>query len=72
LCAAALARFAALRFVLETFVRKEHLLASREDKFRSTVGALQNLIVIFHTLLRDPAGRRQATVQSIPEASGSR
>ena len=57
LCAAALARLTAFGLVLEAFVREEHLLAGREDKLCSAVSALQNFIVIFHVLLRDPAGR---------------
>ena len=49
-----LAGFAAFGFVLKSFVREEHLLASRENELRSTIGALQDLVMVFHTLLRGP------------------
>jgi len=51
--AVTLAGLASLRFVFEPFVGKEHLLAGCKNKLCSTVSALQNLIVIFHMLLRD-------------------
>src|SRR6266403_6282625 len=45
LCFAVLA---ALRFVLEAFVRKKHLLAGREYELGTTLRTLQHSIVIFH------------------------
>ena len=50
--AVCLTRLAPLRFVLEAFVGEKHLLASGEYEFGSTIGALQDLVMIFHTLLR--------------------
>jgi len=47
-----LTRLAPLRFVLEAFVGEKHLLAGSEYEFSSTFGALQDLVMIFHTLLR--------------------
>ena len=48
------AGLATLGFVLKSLVREKHLLAGGEDEFRSTIGALQNLVIVFHTLLRGP------------------
>ena len=48
------AGFATLRFVLESLVREEHLFAGREYELRSTIGAFQDLVMVFHTLLRGP------------------
>jgi hypothetical protein len=48
------AGFATLGLVLETLVREEHLLAGREHEFGSTIGAFQDLVMVFHTLLRGP------------------
>jgi hypothetical protein len=53
-----LAGFAPLRLVLEALVGIKHLFAGCEDEFGSTIGAFQNLIVIFHALLRNLAGVR--------------
>jgi hypothetical protein len=47
-----LTRLAPLGFVLEALVGEKHLFAGREYKFGSTFGALQDLVMIFHTLLR--------------------
>jgi len=60
------AGFAAFGFVLKSLVREEHLLAGREDEFRSTVGALQDLVMVFHTLLRGPGslGAGRGALQS--------
>jgi len=52
LSAVGLTCFATLRFVFEAFVGEKHLLAGRENKFRSAIRALQNLVMVFHTLLR--------------------
>jgi len=54
LCPIRFAGLAALRLVLKPLVREKHLLAGREDEFRSTIGALQDLVMVFHTLLRGP------------------
>jgi hypothetical protein len=54
LCAICLARLATLGLVLESLVREKHLLAGRENEFCSTIGALQDLVMVFHTLLRGP------------------
>ena len=62
--AVALARFAALGFVLESLIYKEHLLAGGEDKFRTAFGAFQNFVMVFHTLLRDRVRRGQEAVES--------
>jgi len=51
ICFAGLATFG---FVLKSLVREEHLLAGRENELRSTIGALQDLVMVFHTLLRGP------------------
>jgi hypothetical protein len=51
-----LARLAPFGFVFKSLVNEEHLLAGGENKLRTTVGALENFIVIFHTLLRDQVG----------------
>ena len=48
------AGLATLRLVLESLVREKHLLAGRENELRSTIGALQHLVMVFHTLLRGP------------------
>jgi len=50
--ATGLTSLAPLGFVLEAFVGEKHLFAGREYKFGSTFGALQDLVMIFHTLLR--------------------
>jgi hypothetical protein len=48
------AGFATLGFVLETLVCEKHLLAGGENEFRSAIGALQDLVLVFHALLRGP------------------
>jgi hypothetical protein len=58
-----LARLTPLGFVLETLVGEKHLFAGGENELSSTFGALQDLIVVFHVLLRDLAGRVQAALQ---------
>jgi len=47
-----LARLAPLRLVLEALVGEEHLFARGEDEFSPTIRALQDLVMVFHTLLR--------------------
>jgi hypothetical protein len=54
LCAVCLAGLATLGLVLKSLVREKHLLAGGEDEFSSTVGALQDLVMVFHMLLRGP------------------
>src|SRR5262249_13325856 len=49
------AGLAPLGLVLEALVGEKHLLASSEDKLCATFRAFQNLIVVFHRLLRRPA-----------------
>lgn len=61
------AGLATLGFVLESLVREKHLLAGCEYELRSTIGAFQDLVMVFHTLLRGPgslgAGRGAASSQ---------
>ena len=60
------ARFAPLGLVLEALVGEKHLLAGGENELSRTFGALQNPIVVFHTLLHDLAGTGVAAEQSSP------
>jgi hypothetical protein len=60
LSAGALAGLAALGLILEALIDKKHLLAGGENEFRTAIGALENFIVIFHTLLRDWEERQRA------------
>jgi hypothetical protein len=48
------AGFATFGFVLKTLIRKKHLFAGGENEFRSAIGALQDLVLVFHALLRGP------------------
>jgi len=43
-----LAGFATLRFVLKAFVGEKHLFAGGKYELRTTLGTLEDLIVIFH------------------------
>jgi hypothetical protein len=61
-----LASLATLGLVLETLVRKKHLLAGGENEFSPALGALQNLVMIFHTLLRGRFRTEQAGCDSQP------
>jgi hypothetical protein len=54
LCTICFAGLATLGLVLKTLVREKHLLAGSEDEFCSAIGALQDLVMVFHTLLRGP------------------
>jgi hypothetical protein len=54
LSAIGFAGFATLGLVLKSLVREKHLLAGREDEFSPTIGALQDLVMVFHMLLRGP------------------
>src|SRR5712692_5403997 len=49
------ARLAPLGLVLEALVGEKHLLAGGEHKLGAALRALQDLIVVFHLLLRSPA-----------------
>jgi hypothetical protein len=44
-----------LRLVLEALIGKEHLFAGGENKFLTAFRTFQDLIVVFHTLLRGSA-----------------
>ena len=55
ICFAGLAPFG---LILEAFVREKHLLAGSENKLGSTIGALQDLVMVFHTLLRGPGSHK--------------
>jgi hypothetical protein len=48
------ARLAPLRLVFETLICEKHLFAGGEDELSPTFGALQDLVMVFHTLLRGP------------------
>jgi len=50
--AVGLARLAPLGLILEAFIGEEHLFAGGEDELSSTFAAFQDLVVVFHTLLR--------------------
>jgi hypothetical protein len=44
-----------LGLIFEALVGEEHLLAGGENELRTAVRTLQDLIVVFHTLLRGSA-----------------
>jgi hypothetical protein len=44
-----------LGFVLETLIGEKHLLAGGENKLLTAISTLQDLIMVFHTLLRGSA-----------------
>ncbi|HEV2523453.1 MAG TPA: hypothetical protein VGT24_13825 [Candidatus Acidoferrales bacterium] len=46
---------APLGLILEALIGEKHLLAGGEDELLTTFRALQDLIVVFHTLLRGSA-----------------
>jgi hypothetical protein len=64
LSAFGLAILAPLGLILETLVGEKHLLAGGEDEFSSALAALQDLIVVFHMLLRHRVGTGQAAPQT--------
>jgi hypothetical protein len=64
LSAIALACFTSLGFVFETLIDKKHLFAGGENELGTAFGAFQNLVMVFHTLLRDRARRGQEAVES--------
>jgi hypothetical protein len=64
------ARLAPLGFVLETLIGEKHLLAGGENKLSRTFSALQNPIMVFHTLLHGLAGTGVAAEQFLPEECG--
>jgi hypothetical protein len=59
-----LTSLAPLGFVFETFVREKHLLAGGENEFSPALGALQNLVMVFHKLLRGPCSHRASSLQN--------
>ena len=60
--AAGFAGLAPLGLVFEALVGEKHLLAGGEDELSIAIGALQDLIVVFHALLRDPCWDRTGSV----------
>jgi hypothetical protein len=64
---ACLARFTPLGLVLETLVGEKHLLARSKNKLGRTFGALQDPIVVFHTLLPGKPYWSMAAEQSTPD-----
>ena len=54
------AGLAALRLVLEALIGEKHLLAGSENEFRPALCALQNFVMVFHTLLRVPVRTGEA------------
>jgi hypothetical protein len=65
------AGLAPLGLVLEALIGEKHLFAGGENKFSTAIGALQDLIVVFHSLLRDLAGTGQAAVQPKSDDAGT-
>ena len=68
--AISLARLAPLGLVLEALVGEKHLLAGGENELSRTFSALQNPVMVFHTLLQSLAGTGVAAEQFLPEACG--
>ena len=64
---ACLARFTPLGLVFETLVGEKHLLARSKNKLGRTFGALQDPIVVFHTLLPGKPYWSMAAEQSTPD-----
>jgi hypothetical protein len=62
---------APLGLVLETLVGEKHLLAGGEDELSSALAALQDLIVVFHMLLRHGVGTGLAALQLLPDRRGN-
>ncbi|HWF39059.1 MAG TPA: hypothetical protein VG322_11100 [Candidatus Acidoferrales bacterium] len=54
-----LAAFAAFGLVLEALIHEKHLFAGGKNKFGSAFGAFQNLVMVFHTQLRDRMQRER-------------
>ena len=50
-----------LGFVFEALVGEEHLFAGGKNELAPALDTLQDLVVIFHALLRDPKGKGEAT-----------
>jgi hypothetical protein len=65
------ARLAPLGLVLKAFVGEKHLLAGGEDELSRTFSALQNPVMVFHTLLQSRAGTGVAAEQFLPDECGS-
>src|ERR1700728_974718 len=68
--AISLARLAPLGLILEALVGEKHLLAGGENELSRTFSALQNPVMVFHTLLQSLAGTGVAAEQFLPEACG--
>jgi len=62
---------APLGLVLEALVGEKHLLAGGKDELTSALAALQDLIVIFHMLLRHGVGTGLAALEFVPDRRGS-
>jgi hypothetical protein len=62
-----LAALAPLGLVLKALIGEKHLFAGGEDKLSPAFRTLQDLIVVFHALLRNLAGRGQAAIQATSE-----
>lgn len=65
------ARLAPLGLILEALIGEKHLFAGGENEFSRTFGALQDPIVVFHTLLRGHAGKGVAAERSVPAVKGN-
>ena len=61
---------APLGLVLETLVGEKHLLAGGKDELTSALAALQDLIVVFHTLLRPGVGNRTGSASAGARQTG--
>ena len=62
--AISLARLAPLGLILEALVGEKHLLAGGENELSRTFSALQNPVMVFHTLLQSLAGTGVAAERS--------
>ena len=58
-----LTSLATLGLVLEALIREKHLLAGGENEFSPALGALQDFVMVFHTLLRGPCSHRASSLQ---------
>jgi len=58
-----LTSLATLGLVFEALIREKHLLAGGENEFSPALGALQDFVMVFHTLLRGPCSHRASSLQ---------
>jgi hypothetical protein len=58
-------RFAPLRLIFEALVGEKHLLARGENKFPAAFGTLQDLVMVFHTLLPGPGSQQDKQPYSL-------